>query len=165
MSVDPTAIPIEFDPRAQRMKGTAVHGDTPFDVPFISQIDDHLYIGGCTNGLQLPHEIKHVVSLYPWEQYTSHPDLRSALSIVAYDAAVPDAARLEAVACWINTCRLDAPTLVHCQAGLNRSSLVTALALIRSGSTPADAIALLREKRSPAVLCNPAFEQWLLEAA
>lgn len=165
MSTDPTAIPIEFDPREQRMSGIAVHGNTPFEAPFISQIDEHLFVGGCTNGLQLPYEIKHLVSLYPWEQYTGHDDMRSVLSVVAYDAAVPDPARLEALACWVNSCRLDAPTLVHCQAGLNRSNLVAALALIRGGSTPTDAIALLRDKRSPAVLCNPAFEQWLLEAA
>jgi protein-tyrosine phosphatase len=45
---------------------------------------------------------------------------------------------------------------------LNRSALVAGMALILDGWKPADAIALLREKRSPAVLCNPAFEQWLL---
>jgi hypothetical protein len=40
---------------------------------------------------------------------------------------------------------------------------VAGLALVRSGMTPDAAIALLREKRSPAVLCNPTFEQWLRE--
>jgi protein-tyrosine phosphatase len=52
-------------------------------------------------------------------------------------------------------------TAHNCQAGLNRSGLVAALALIRSGMTPAEAITLLRSKRSPAVLCNPTFERFL----
>jgi len=61
----------------------------------------------------------------------------------------------------VNACREDGPTLVHCQAGLNRSSLVAARALVLGGMTADDAIALIREKRSPACLCNPAFERWL----
>jgi protein-tyrosine phosphatase len=53
--------------------------------------------------------------------------------------------------------------LVHCQAGLNRSGVVTALALINLGYTPTAAIELMREKRSPLVLCNEAFENWVLD--
>lgn len=53
--------------------------------------------------------------------------------------------------------------LIRCQAGLNRSGLVMALVLIRDGYDPADAIRLMREKRSPAVLCNGSFTRWLLE--
>jgi protein-tyrosine phosphatase len=41
------------------------------------------------------------------------------------------------------------------------SSLVTARALVLSGLTADEAIALIREKRSPACLCNPSFERWL----
>ena len=40
-------------------------------------------------------------------------------------------------------------------------SLVAGAALVLSGMRPDDAIALLREKRSQAVLCNPAFAAWL----
>ena len=52
---------------------------------------------------------------------------------------------------------------MHCQAGLNRSSLVVAIALLLSGevSTGQEAIDLIREKRDPACLCNPAFEKWV----
>ena len=52
--------------------------------------------------------------------------------------------------------------LVRCQAGLNRSGLVMALVLIREGYSPAEAITLMREKRSHAVLCNAHFTRWLL---
>jgi hypothetical protein len=51
--------------------------------------------------------------------------------------------------------------LIRCQAGLNRSGLVTALVLARDGMTIDDAIDLLRQKRSPAALCNPEFVDWL----
>ena len=52
--------------------------------------------------------------------------------------------------------------LIRCQAGLNRSGIVMALVMIRDGYSPADAIRLMREKRSEAVLCNQAFTKWLL---
>lgn len=50
----------------------------------------------------------------------------------------------------------------NCQAGLNRSGLLTGLALVLDGMAPVDAIALLRRQRSPMVLCNDVFENWLL---
>jgi hypothetical protein len=52
--------------------------------------------------------------------------------------------------------------LIRCQAGLNRSGIVMALVLIRDGYSPAEAITLMREQRSPAVLCNLRFTRWLL---
>lgn len=52
--------------------------------------------------------------------------------------------------------------LIRCQAGLNRSGIVMALVLIRDGYEPADAIQLMRDKRSRFVLCNRHFEQYLL---
>jgi hypothetical protein len=55
--------------------------------------------------------------------------------------------------------------LIRCQAGLNRSGLITALVLIRDGMAAADAIELIREKRAGAALCNITFERWLLDEA
>lgn len=51
--------------------------------------------------------------------------------------------------------------LIRCQAGVNRSGLVTALVLMIAGYTAHDAIELVRQRRSPLVLCNGHFEQWL----
>lgn len=51
--------------------------------------------------------------------------------------------------------------LVRCQAGYNRSGLVMALALLRLGYDATYAINLLREKRSPHVLFNQHFEQYV----
>jgi protein-tyrosine phosphatase len=161
---DPTGIKIDFDPTVQRMRGVARHGNTPFDVPFISEIASNLWQGGCQDGLMLPKFIRHVVSLYPWEQYKVQHELESNLWVRMYDSEDQMFGQVELLARWVNQCRETGPVLVHCQAGLNRSSLVAAKALILSGKSPEEAIGLLREKRSPACLCNPVFEKWLRSA-
>jgi hypothetical protein len=77
-----------------------------------------------------------------------------------------DAARVIRAARWVHDrWRAGDRVLVRCQAGLNRSGLVTALVLILEGWQPADAIGHLRERRSPYVLFNPHFERWLLAEA
>jgi hypothetical protein len=53
--------------------------------------------------------------------------------------------------------------LIRCQAGLNRSSLVTALVLMEDGMSARDAIDLIRAKRSKDCLFNEDFERWLLQ--
>lgn len=47
--------------------------------------------------------------------------------------------------------------LVTCHAGLNRSGLVSALALCALGMEPDEAIKLVRERRSPDALFNQQF--------
>jgi protein-tyrosine phosphatase len=158
---DPTAIKIDFDPTVQRMAGVTVHGGIPFNVPFISEIDGNLWQGGCRDGLLLPKFIMHLVSLYPWEQYEVQHAPDSIMVVRRYDSEDQALEQVEAIAQWVNVCRATGPVLVHCQAGLNLSSLVAARALMLAGSTPDDAIRTLREKRSPACLCNRAFEEYL----
>jgi protein tyrosine phosphatase len=53
--------------------------------------------------------------------------------------------------------------LIRCQAGWNRSGLITALVLIREGMGAREAIDLIRETRSESALCNKSFEKFLLE--
>jgi Dual specificity phosphatase, catalytic domain len=55
--------------------------------------------------------------------------------------------------------------LIRCQAGLNRSGLVTALVLIKDGYSADEAINLIRAQRGEDALCNYRFEQWLLTSA
>lgn len=55
--------------------------------------------------------------------------------------------------------------LVRCQAGLNRSSLVAALALIKIGLAPEEAIQRIRTHRSPYALFNQHFETYLRSLA
>ena len=52
--------------------------------------------------------------------------------------------------------------LIRCQAGMNRSGLVTALVLVMAGLSPAQAVTLIRERRSSGALFNEHFVQWLL---
>lgn len=159
---DPTAIPIQFDPTKQRMVGVARHGDTPFDVPFISEIAPNLWQGGCQDGLILPDFIDVVISLYPWEKYTLRREGIERFEIEMYDSLDQSFEQVEKIAKMVNDYRyVGKKVLVHCQAGLNRSSLVAARALMLDGFDAEYAIHRLRERRSPACLCNPAFEKWL----
>lgn len=161
----PAAIPAEFaaamaDLTSHRIEGIAVQGDTPFSCPLVSQIDGNLWSGGCPRP-SVPAYFRFVLNLYPWERYEVPETTEIRIEKLYDSGTVPPATRLEELAAWVNDRRAKGPTLVHCQAGLNRSGLVAGLALVRGGMTPADAIALLREKRSPAVLCNRSFERWL----
>lgn len=144
--------------------GVARFGRTPFSTTLISEIEDGLYLGGCVSRVHLPAQIEYVVSLYPSEAYTTHGGVRGVLSLALMDAEL-DADALEQfqlAADVANEFWRLGPTLVHCQAGLNRSSFVLCLALLQHGYSAEDAIELVREKRSPACLCNPHFEQYLL---
>ncbi len=157
---DPTRIDLRDNPLEERMQGTTWHGNMDFDVPYISKVAPNLYQGGCRTGLKLPTSISHVVSLYPWERYKTHRDVRSELYVEMYDSEEQGFAQVDDIAQWINKCRKTGRVLVHCQAGLNRSSLVAARALFLGGEhgTGADIVTHLRESRSPACLCNKAFE-------
>lgn len=53
--------------------------------------------------------------------------------------------------------------LIRCQAGWNRSGLITALVLMREGMEARKAINLIREKRSKYALKNQVFTEWLLK--
>jgi Dual specificity phosphatase, catalytic domain len=166
VNADPTAISMERDPRQQRFRGTAYHPEphgTPFDVPYVSHIAGNLWTGGCASGLVLPAEIEHVVNVAPWWAYSSGGRaLRSYLQVQLHDSLDQALDQVGPVARWARACCADAPTLIHCQAGLNRSALVAACVLVLQGHSAQAAVARLRAARSPAVLCNPAFEAWLL---
>lgn len=170
---DPTAFDISLgrktdsrsDPFTEVMGGYALHGGQYFEVPYISHIRDNLYQGGCTNGLVLPEKFKYVISLYPWEKYTI-PKGRDTkrTEVVMYDSedGIPENdPGLRGLAEYVNECRAEGPTLVHCQAGLNRSGLVAGMALVLGGLSPSSAIQLLRASRSEQVLCNRTFESYL----
>lgn len=78
------------------------------------------------------------------------------------DLAEEDAHRVIAIArqahrAWTSGERV----LIRCQAGVNRSGLVSALVLMLEGYSPEAAIELLRQRRGRRVLCNADFERWL----
>ena len=152
------------DLETHHIEGIAREGHTPFSCPLITPVHDNLWQGGCLNGVNLQGYFKHIVSLYPWERYNPGGELDSFVEVRLYDGpTVPDVTQLYTLARWINFCKHKGRTLVHCQAGLNRSGLLTGLSLILDGMRPEDAIALMRRKRCDAVLCNEAFRNWLYE--
>ena len=158
-----TAQQLLTDLETHHIEGIAREGNTPFQCPLITPIHDNLWQGGCINGVDLQGYFKHVISLYPWERFNPGGDLDSFIEVRLYDGkVVPDEYQLYSLAEWINHCKAHGRTLVHCQAGLNRSGLLTGLSLVLDGMSPSDAIALMRKSRCQAVLCNKAFEQWLL---
>lgn len=137
------------------------------------EIADGLFMGGTSDtdtvfhagrpgriGEERPFDA--VVTLYAWAQPMSWEveELRYGFG----DAALTDAgvARLLRAAAWAHA-RWTAGdrVLIRCQAGLNRAGLVTALVLMLDGLTAAEAIALMRSRRSQHVLFNASFVQWL----
>jgi protein-tyrosine phosphatase len=157
-----------------RMRGQAYHGGY-FDVPLIQKVKDiatgggtdgdrtggELWQGGCIMSIKLPEDFNFVLSLYPWEKYHLGPDTER-LEVTMYDSLDQATEQADELADLVVGKLLDGQkVLVHCQAGLNRSGLITALALIKLGSTPSEAIDLLREQRTTEVLCNSAFEEFV----
>jgi len=146
---------------SHHIEGIALHGNTPFSVPLFSHIEGNLWMGGCPVKFA-PKEFKYIVSLYPWESYALAKFQVHTEVHLHDELSIPDEEQLYTLARCVNAYKQQGITLVHCQAGLNRSGLVSALALIEEGMKAVDAIALLRDRRSPAVLCNGVFEKWLL---
>jgi hypothetical protein len=76
-------------------------------------------------------------------------------------ATIPE---IEALAEWAYSMwKSGERVLIRCQAGMNRSSLLTALVLMRDGKSVDEAIALIKERRSPYVLSNSHFVKYLEE--
>jgi len=120
----------------------------------------HLYADAATEGFDA------VATLYAWARPAGWgtEELRYGFMDGGLDAdtvrTVVDTAR------WVHRrWSAGATVLVRCQAGLNRSGLITALVLMLEGRSALEAIALLRERRSPWALCNDAFVRWLIEDA
>lgn len=153
------------DPRVRRFEGIHYASGKPFNVSYMTEVAHNLWQGGCTAGLVLPMDIKHVVSLHVDERYTYQHDLMSEMYVSMEDSPDQHFDQVRTLADWVNCCRATGPTLVHCQGGLNRSSLITTRALYISDThgdqhftDGATIIGHLRNIRSPLVLCNPAFE-------
>lgn len=159
---------VSLDPadvlRAQRMQIYFAGGEV-VDLPVFSEILPDLWMGGLPQAIG-PGHFGAIFNLHG----TAYP-IRDRLSYVCVkdmkDADVVHERKVERLAELVNRERKEAkaPVLVHCQGGLNRSGIVTALALMRGdGMSAPEAIALLREKRSPLVLFNQTFESWLRRA-
>ena len=153
------------DPLTIPWHGYAAWGNTRFDTTLISHIEGNLYVGGCIDGVVLPDDFEFVLSLYPWEKYQIGPNT-TRLEFTMYDDAISDEYVLGDIAMRGAEMLSKGKTLIHCQAGLNRSVLVSVLALnidtFSPALTKAAALDLIREMRSPACCCNPYYQDFLL---
>lgn len=131
------------------------------DIPLFTQVKGNLWQGGCMQGVCLPDTFKYVFSLYPWEKYDLAPGTER-VEFQLYDSLDQSTDEFEDIARQVHDAASKGKTLVHCQAGLNRSGAVAARVLMLDGMSAADALSLLREQRSPLVVCNKAFEDYLL---
>lgn len=104
-----------------------------------------------------------ILNLYQWGDYAV-PEGTERVTVEMYDGhGVPDQNQVDELAdmviAWMHE---DQRVLVHCQAGLNRSSLIVARVLMKRHKMTADeAIQHIRDSRSPLCLCNDNFRQWL----
>jgi hypothetical protein len=143
-----------------------------------SEILPRLFMGGTADDdvVQVPpqrvagfgaaREYDAVVTLYAWAQPVTWEveELRYGFGDGPLDRVDLDRVVRAALWAW-RRWRAGDRVLIRCQAGLNRSGLVTALVLMLDGFSPADAIDLIRQRRSASALCNDAFVRWLLSNA
>ena len=107
-----------------------------------------------------------VVTLYAWAKPATWEVEELRYGFPDADLALADLDRLLRAARWAyERWQAGDRVLVRCQAGLNRSGLVTALVLMQDGYSPVEAIALIRLRRSPWALCNDDFVRWLCDEA
>ena len=145
--------------------------------PLYSEVAPNLFMGGTDDNATIDQaqKLRHfegsnefdcVVTLYAWaapanwgveERRFGFPD---ANIIEEYIPTIVELAQW-AHSKWSAGKKVN----IRCQAGLNRSGLVTALTLMISGMSAQEAIKTLREKRSDYALCNGDYERWLKSEA
>lgn len=147
------------------------------DIPFLSspwdEVAPGLWVGahdidsassGFWDGrVVVRGEFDVVVSLFSREGHGPDPDVEHhSHRLPDGELDGDDAEQVQRLAVLVADRLADGKTvLVRCQAGLNRSSLVAALAMMRGGSTAGAAIAAIRAARSPNCLFNPSFTAFL----
>jgi hypothetical protein len=103
-----------------------------------------------------------IMNLYPWGKYVV-PEGTEMVEYAAFDGTRVDYQGFQDCADMVVS-KLDADkkVLVHCQAGLNRSSFVIALVLMQKYQmSTTEAVNTIRSTRSQMCLCNDAFLQYL----
>jgi hypothetical protein len=144
------------------------------DVPLYSKILDELFQGGTAEDATIYRGNKRLPTVGDPRPFDS------VVSLCAYTLPVgwlvkemrfafPDGPlepwtipQIEAVAEWVHQqWKAGDRVLIRCQAGMNRSSLVTALVLMREGMSVDAAIEVIRKQRSVDCLSNLHFVEYL----
>jgi protein-tyrosine phosphatase len=129
-----------------------------------TEIEPGLWMGACPVD-EAPGFADAILDVYARHEYDRGSRPYRAEPLLDW-AALPDPELLESLARWVDEQRGAGRTvLIHCEAGHNRSGLLTALYLIRHrGYDPESAIALVQEKRGPNALWNGSFLRYLRES-
>lgn len=138
-------------------------GMNKMDLPIVSHIHANLWQGASVSefGYSMPDYFKTVLNLYPWGEYEK-PEGIDYREYKLYDShSGVDAEEVDELAQWAFDRIDNGPLLIHCQAGVNRSSLIAALVLRKMGFSSNGAIDAIRVKRGPECLCNPVFEKFV----
>ena len=139
-----------------------------------SEIIENLFMGGTDDNdvIHLPANpyarrddlpFDSIVTMYAWARPADW-------KVQEYRYGVPDArisdmdlSRLRQTVNWgFKQWKKGDRVLVRCQAGLNRSGLVTALILMKSGLSAEDAIKTIRKNRADIALFNEHYVRWLM---
>lgn len=130
------------------------------------EIVDNLWIG---QQPREPHEgigeFKYVLCLTGMAYYNIKTHQTVVVAPFDDSARLPPDEFLHGLAEMASEFAYKGPTLVHCMAGMNRSAMIVALALIKRGFTPGEAIDLVRKKRGSSLLFNEDFEAYLRKQA
>jgi protein-tyrosine phosphatase len=139
-------------------------GGTPGVMNSVDEILPRLWMGSVVSiwdadGLDL------VVNL---AQLTEVPNVKKYVRWEIDDGALPDLKRLNELVDLVTEHLCEGETvLIHCNAGVNRSGLLTTLVVREMENlTGPEALTLVRSKRPrgpfPNIVCNPAFESYVL---
>lgn len=124
------------------------------------KIADNLWWGGQPKDID---EYKFVIALNHCPKYHIDEGTLVIIAPLQDGYKIPNVQMLHRLADMVNEYTALGKTYVHCTAGINRSSLIVALALIKRGGKPQDVVKLMRQVRGSDVLSNEVFEQWLYE--
>lgn len=102
-----------------------------------------------------------VITLYAWAQPVDWFVKELRYGFWDSDSHLPVEQVLEVAAVAHAEWTAGRQVLIRCQAGLNRSGLITGLVLMMSGHSADEAIDLIRRNRSRWALCNGSFERFL----
>ena len=153
------------------------HEESFYPKDLYSEILPGLYMGGTADddtvdyavdapGLNYQAPFEAVVTLYAWANPFSWGVEELRYGFGDADMSYVDIDRVLRIAQWaVDRWSEGERVLIRCQAGLNRSGLITALTLMLAGYEAAEAIQLIRSKRSQHALFNSHFVQWLTTEA
>jgi protein-tyrosine phosphatase len=119
----------------------------------VSQINQHLYVGGQFRPEQWPQlyelGIRAVLSLQAeHEDGFSGPPPTRTLRLLVPDFHSPSLEQLYQAVAFIQSAQADnLPTLIHCHAGVGRAPLTTAAYLVKNGMRVQAALDLIRNAR------------------